>query len=111
MTHDDTPHAGVDLNADETIDDEAAAQLLHCSVTQVRQLCQAGELPGIKFGIGWIFVRTDLIAYVAAEARSRAQALRSRRRPAPGIGAADPEAPAAGKGRRRARPQLQAVGS
>jgi excisionase family DNA binding protein len=109
----DTDDHGADLNADETIDDQAAALLLHCSVSQVRQLCQAGELPAIQYGRGWLFVRADLLAFVAAEARNRAQALRSRGRPAPGRPTAR-IAPAAGDGkasRRKARPQLEAVGS
>jgi len=37
------------------IDAEQAATLLQCSKCQVEMLAERGEVPGTKFGRGWIF--------------------------------------------------------
>jgi excisionase family DNA binding protein len=68
----------VDLNADETIDDEAAAALLHCEPMTVRELALQGAIPGIKFGRGWIFVREQLLQHVADLAQAEAERRRGK---------------------------------
>lgn len=73
------PEMQPDPNADETIDAEACAVLLHCSVERVEDLAGSGELPAMKFGRGWIFVRADLLAYLAERARDEAAERRSKR--------------------------------
>lgn len=64
---------------DTTIGSEECAALLRCTVGQVEELARAGEIPGLKFGRGWIFVRYDLLAYLAERARSEAAERRSKR--------------------------------
>lgn len=70
-------------NADETIDARACAELLHCSTEKVEDLAGSGELPAVKFGRGWIFVRADLLAYLAQRAREEAARRQEKRIPAP----------------------------
>jgi excisionase family DNA binding protein len=66
----------------EAINSEDCAKLLHCTTEQVEELARAGEIPGLKLGRGWLFVRADLLAYLAEKARSEAQERRARRQPA-----------------------------
>ena len=65
----------------ETIDSTACAALLHCTPEQVEELARAGEIPGLKFGRSWLFVRADLLAYLAEKARLEAQERRAKRQP------------------------------
>lgn len=44
---------------------DRCAALLQCSKQQVELLADNGTLPAIKFGRGWIFVTSQLIARVA----------------------------------------------
>jgi excisionase family DNA binding protein len=57
------------------------AELLRCTADQVEELARAGELPATKIGRAWLFVRADLLAYLAERARLEAEARRSRRQP------------------------------
>jgi len=82
----------------ETIGSEEVAELLRCTPEQVEELARAGEIPGLKFGRPWLFVRADLLAYLAEKARAEAQERRSKRQP----NAPTPMA----KPRRRAPPAL-----
>lgn len=66
---------------EETIDAEACGRLLRCTTEQVEELARAGEIPGLKLGRGWLFVRADLLAYLAEKARDEAQQRRARRQP------------------------------
>jgi len=66
---------------DDTINAEQCAQLLHCTPEQVEELARAGEIPGLKIGRGWLFIRADLLAYLAEKARKEAQERRSKRHP------------------------------
>jgi excisionase family DNA binding protein len=94
-----------DLDDDETIGAAAAARILHCGVDQADDLAASGEIPATKFGRGWIFVRADLIAYIAERARTEAAQRRSKRKPAPAssmVLAAVPPKPS----RRRTPPTL-----
>lgn len=83
----------------ETIDSEECAELLRCTSDQVEELARAGEIPGLKFGRGWLFVRADLLAYLAEKARAEAQERRSKRAP-------NAPTPLMAKPRRRPAPVL-----
>lgn len=92
-------------NTDETIDSHGAADLLHCDAGTVQTLARRGELPGLKFGRDWLFVRADLLAYLAQRGRDEAEQRRRQREipplhPAVGL----PVSP--GRKRRRTPPTL-----
>lgn len=57
----------------ETINAEQCAELLHCTEQRIEELTRSGELPGMKFGRGWIYVKADLLAYIAERARKEAE--------------------------------------
>ena len=65
----------------ETIDSAQCAELLRCTPEQVEELARTGEIPGLKLGRSWLFVRADLLAYLAEKARKEAEERRSRRQP------------------------------
>lgn len=65
----------------ETIDAEECAELLRCTPTQVEELARSGEIPGLKLGRSWLFVKGDLLAYLAEKARKEAETRRARRQP------------------------------
>jgi excisionase family DNA binding protein len=65
----------------ETIGSEECAELLRCTSDQVEELARAGEIPALKFGRSWLFVRADLLVYLAEKARAEAQARRAKRQP------------------------------
>ena len=65
----------------ETIDSAGCATLLHCTPEQIEELARAGEIPGLKLGRSWLFVRADLLAYLAEKARKEAQERRAKRQP------------------------------
>lgn len=44
---------------------EQVADLLHCDVATVENRTRAGELPGVKFGRGWVYARSELIQTIA----------------------------------------------
>lgn len=85
----------------ETIDSDQCAELLRCTAGQVEEMARAGELPGLKIGRAWLFVRHDLLAFLAEKARDEAQARRSKRSPSA-------QAPQV-KSRRRAAPVLPSL--
>lgn len=87
-----------------TIDSVGCSELLHCTPEQVEELARAGEIPGLKIGRGWIFVRADLLAYLAEKAREEAGQRRAKRLPASPIPYAAPV-----KRRRQEPPQLPAL--
>jgi hypothetical protein len=74
-----TEESGFDRNADETIDVNAAAKLLHCDFEQVEFLARRGEIPATKIGRGWIFLRTQLINSIAERASNEARLRRASR--------------------------------
>ena len=59
--------------AAETIDAEECAELLKCTADTVEELTRKGELPAVKIGRGWIYVRADLLAYLAEKGRREAE--------------------------------------
>lgn len=65
----------------DTIDTDACAELLHCSPDQVEEMARAGDIPGLKIGRGWIFVRADLLDFLAQRARDEAADRRAKRAP------------------------------
>lgn len=66
---------------------EEVATLLQCSTEVVAERTQAGELPGLRFGRGWIFPTDALLARLnemaAAEAQARRDAKGRSRTPPP----------------------------
>lgn len=66
----------------ETIDSEGCAELLRCTASQVEEMARAGAIPGLKIGRGWLFVRHDLLAFLAERARQEAQDRRAKKAPA-----------------------------
>ncbi|WP_119157468.1 helix-turn-helix domain-containing protein [Caldimonas tepidiphila] len=70
----------------DTITTEECAELLHCSADQVEELARAGDIPGLKLGRSWLFVRADLLDYLAEKARAEAAERRAKReQPAPAV--------------------------
>lgn len=65
----------------ETINSEECAVLLHCTADLVEEMARAGDIPGLKFGRGWLFVRADLLDYLASKARAEAENRRAKRQP------------------------------
>lgn len=57
----------------ETINAEQCADLLQCHVETAEEMTRKGELPGIKIGRTWIYVKSDLLAYLAEKARRDAE--------------------------------------
>lgn len=70
----------------ETIGPEDAAPILRCTAEQVELLARTGEIPGVKFGRSWVFVRADLIDWIRERGREEAQERRERKQPAPAPG-------------------------
>jgi excisionase family DNA binding protein len=87
---------------DPVIGSDECAAMLRCTAEQVEELARAGEIPGLKMGRAWLFVRADLLAYLAEKARDEAQERRAKRQPRQD----QPEPP---KPRRRAPPVLSFV--
>ena len=65
----------------DTIDAAECAELLRCKPCQVEEMARAGDIPGLKIGRGWLFVRSDLLAFLADRARQEAADRRSKRAP------------------------------
>lgn len=86
------------MTTDEIIGSEDCAKLLHCTPKQVEELARAGEIPGLKLGRSWLFVRADLLVFLAEKARAEAQERRARRQSSIATPAAKP--------RRRQPPRL-----
>jgi len=56
---------------------------LLCTPQQVEARARIGDLPGLKIGRSWLFVRADLLEYLAE--RARAEALERRTKHASSI--------------------------
>ncbi|MNY06749.1 Helix-turn-helix domain protein [compost metagenome] len=65
----------------ETINSEECAELMRCTAERIEEMARAGEIPGLKIGRNWLFVRSDLLAYLAEKAREEAQMRRMKRQP------------------------------
>lgn len=47
-----------DMNEVLTVDD--VAELLLCDIEEVEDLAERGELPGVKYGVEWVFPQSAL---------------------------------------------------
>lgn len=74
-------NAATHTHPPDTIDSEECAAILRCTAEQVEELARTGEIPGLKLGRSWLFIRADLLAYLAEKARAEAQERRARRTP------------------------------
>lgn len=72
-------YAGSYMTNRPTINAEECAELLICSVDQIEEMARTGEIPGLKIGRGWLFIKDDLIEYLASKAREEAEHRRSKR--------------------------------
>lgn len=82
-------------HATDTINASQCAELLQCTTETVEELTRKGDLPGVKIGRGWIYVRADLLAYLAEKGRQEAEErrqdfMRRSRTPAPLASAVKP---------------------
>lgn len=74
----------------ETINSQECAELMHCTSERVEEMARSGEIPGLKIGRNWLFVRGDLLAYLAEKAREEAQMRRLKRQPHAPVALAKP---------------------
>ena len=65
----------------DTIDADECAALLRCTPEKVEEMARTGEIPGLKISRSWLFVRLDLLAYLAEKARRDAEERRAKRQP------------------------------
>lgn len=65
----------------ETMGSDECAVLLRCTPQQAEELARNGDIPAVKLGRSWLYVRHDLIAYLAERAREEAKDRRSKRQP------------------------------
>jgi excisionase family DNA binding protein len=65
----------------ETLNSDDCAKLLYCTPEQVEELARSGDLPAVKIGRGWLFVKADLLSYLSEKARADAQDRRAKRQP------------------------------
>ena len=63
----------------ETMNSVECAKLLYCTPYQVEEMARSGELPATKIGRSWLFIRADLLIFLAEKARQEAQGRRARR--------------------------------
>ena len=66
---------------DDTISSQQCAEMLLCSKGHIESLARNGELPALKIGDKWVFVRSDLLSYLAEQARAEAQERKEKRSP------------------------------
>ena len=59
--------------AADTLNADQCAELLKCTPETVEELSRKGELPGVKIGRAWLYVRADLLAYLAERGRREAE--------------------------------------
>lgn len=64
-----------------TIDSSECAEIMKCTSERVEEMARAGEIPGLKIGRNWLFVRDDLLSWLAEKAREEAQERRMKRQP------------------------------
>lgn len=86
----------------EIITSAEVAELLSCTEEQAEELTRKGEIPGTKFGRSWLYVRSDLLAYIAERARKEAQERRENKL----LGRAGMQAASPIKQKRRTPPVL-----
>jgi excisionase family DNA binding protein len=57
------------------IDVQQTAVLLACSEGHIQRLAESGQLPGTKYGRGWIFVTAQLLHHVVAKCAGNLRAV------------------------------------
>lgn len=65
----------------EIVGIEELSVLLRCAPERVEDMARAVEIPGLKIGRNSLFVRDDLLAYLAEKAREEAQSRRMKLQP------------------------------
>lgn len=65
----------------ETIDSQECAELLRATKEQIEEMARGGDLPALKIGRSWLFLRQDLLAYLADRARKEAEQRRTKKQP------------------------------
>lgn len=65
----------------EIIGSDEVAQMLRCTPVQVEVFVRDGELPALKFGRSWIFIKDDLIDFLADKARDEAEFRKAKKKP------------------------------
>ena len=65
----------------DTIGSDDCSKMLMCTPEQVEEMARSGDIPGLKIGRSWLFVRHDLLSYLAERARAEAQERRAMRQP------------------------------
>jgi excisionase family DNA binding protein len=96
------------MNLSDLPDDTEMAAALGCTPETVQARALAGELPGVKFGRGWVFPREAVLEALNRAARLQAEARATVKITAPAGVAVVPAAPA---GRRRAPVALPSLPS
>jgi excisionase family DNA binding protein len=84
----------------EIIDATQCADMLGCEPEHAEELARCGDIPAVKIGRSWRFVRADLLAFLAERARKEAEERRAKRAPQP-----EPQV----RARRRVPPVLPTV--
>lgn len=62
------------MNLPDLLDDAGMAEALGCTPETVQAAALAGELPGVKFGRGWVFPREAVLEALNRAARLQADA-------------------------------------
>lgn len=65
----------------ETIGSDDCSKMLMCTPELVEEMARLGDIPGLKIGRSWLFVKHDLLSYLAERARAEAQERRAKRQP------------------------------
>lgn len=87
----------------ETLNIEQTADLLYAEADTVMQLARSGKLPGAKIGKAWVFLRSDVLAFLRREIDDSTAARRSKTAHPPILGTVT-QKPA--HGRSKPRPVL-----
>ncbi len=69
------------MKNDDVIRSDECAALLRCTVGHIEELALAGEIPALKIGNNWLFLRADLLVFLAEKARADANERHTRRSP------------------------------
>ncbi|RZJ85151.1 MAG: DNA-binding protein [Massilia sp.] len=62
------------MNLDDLTDDVQLAAALGCELSTIQARALAGELPGLKFGRGWVFPRSAVLDALNRQALLQAEA-------------------------------------
>ncbi len=60
---------------------DECAELLRATKEQIEEMARGGDLPALKIGRSWLFLRQDLLTFLAEKARREAEERRARRQP------------------------------